>query len=550
MIYDLIKSRVQIMDVVRAKVELKKRGGDYIGICPFHSEKTPSFTVNNIKGFFYCFGCQAGGDVIGFVSHSTGMNYRDAAFKLANDYKIELPSSAAARQELDEFEKIYSVMELALEFYRKNLTTSAIKYLNSRGISDHIIEKFQIGYAPSGSALRKFLEAKGVPLLMMDKAGLIAKKEASVYEVFRERIIFPIRNNYNKLIAFGGRAIVDIQPKYLNSPETLVFKKSESFYGENFAYTSCYKSNQAILVEGYMDLIAMHGVGLSQTLATLGTAVNEKHLEKLWQVVDEIVMCLDGDEAGIRASKRVAELALPRLKANKSLSFVVLPKGSDPDDVIKEKGVVFLESALEGRIALSQMIWKMEVGSGNFASAESIAKLESKLLAHVQHIADALVAKSYKRFFNDQIWNLNRGKKAKAAAPKAIDEALASKDDFLEIALIALLIECPELFDDQDVLDQISKIEFSAKYANFISPGQIEILAKDIVPIIRKNNPGFSLSLSKSDPKKVFLKMSKKYNLVLLKRMYQELAKKDPKKFLEIYDSYKLQIDQLLAEDD
>ena len=299
-----------------------------------------------------------------------------------------------------------------------------------------------------------------------------------------------------------------------------------------------------------MDLIAMHCAGFSQALASLGNAINERHLDKLWQMVDEIIMCLDGDEAGIRASKRVAEMALPKLKANKSISFVILPKGLDPDDAIKEKGAAFFASILQNRSALSQMIWMFELGNATFSSAEAVAKLESRLIAHVQNIVDPLVAKSYKRFFNDKIWNLGRSKKAKLVTQKGFDDYMTSKDDFLEIALIAVLIECPDLFEDKDVAEQISKMQFSSKYSQFITFEQIGILAKEITPIIQKNNPGFLSSLSKSDPRKVFLKMSQKYNLMLLKRKYSELAKSDPKKFLEIYDSYKLQIDQLLRDDD
>jgi DNA primase len=551
MIYDLVKNRVQISDVVRTKVELKQRGSDYIGLCPFHSEKTPSFSVNNFKKFFYCFGCHAGGDVISFISQLTGLSYRDAAFKLAQDYRIEIPSSAALKQELDEFDKVHSVLELALEFYQRNLGADAIKYLNNRGISQSIIEKFQIGYAPGHGALRKYLEEKNVPLLMMDKAGLIAKKDSSIYEVFRERVVFPIRNNHNKLIAFGGRVLKDVQPKYLNSPETLLFKKSECFYGENLSYTSCYKNNRAILVEGYIDLIKMHGSGFTETLATLGTAVSEKHLERLWVNVDEIILCLDGDDAGLRASKRVVELALPKLKSNKHISFVMLPSGFDPDEFLKNKGKAQMESLIQNRLELSKMLWLIESSDGNFSSAESIAKLESKLSGHVQIITDGLVAKSYKRFFNDQIWALSRSKKTSTRVLQEYSSKADSvNEDMLEITLIALLILCPNLFDDDEVCQKIKEVEFSSKHADFINSKQIGILEADILPKIHKANPGFSLSLTKTNPKQVFLKMAKQCGLLALKKTYTTLSENDPKKFLENFKSYKIEVDKLLGDDE
>jgi DNA primase len=551
MIYDLVKNRVQISDVIRTKVELKQRGSDYIGLCPFHPEKTPSFSVNNFKKFFYCFGCHAGGDVISFISQLTGLSYRDAAFKLAQDYRIEIPSSAALKQELDEFDKMHSVLELALEFYQRNLGADAIKYLNNRGISQSIIEKFQIGYAPGHGALRKYLEEKNVPLFMMDKAGLVAKKDSSIYEVFRERVIFPIRNNHNKLIAFGGRVLKDVQPKYLNSPETLLFKKSECFYGENLSYTSCYKNNRAILVEGYIDLIKMHGSGFTETLATLGTAVSEKHLDRLWVNVDEIILCLDGDDAGLRASKRVVELALPKLKSNKHISFVMLPSGFDPDEFLKNKGKAQMESLIQNRLELSKMLWLIESSDGNFSSAESIAKLESKLSAHVQIITDSLVAKSYKRFFNDQIWALSRSKKTSTKVfQEYSSKADSVNEDMLEITLIALLIMCRDLLDDQDVSQKIKEVEFSSKYADFINSKQIGILEADILPKIHKANPGFSLSLTKTNPKQVFLKMAKQYSLLALKKTYTTLSENDPKKFLENFKSYKIEVDKLLGDDE
>jgi DNA primase len=546
MLYDLIKNRVQVSEVVSKKTDLKKRGTDYIGLCPFHSEKTPSFAVNDFKKFFYCFGCHVGGDVISFVAQTSGLGYKDAALKLASEYRIDVPSSTSVRQELDEFDKIHSTLELALEFYRKNLTHQGVEYLSNRGISQDVINKFEIGYAPAQGYMRRALEARGVALLMLDKAGLMAKKDQSLYEVFRERIIFPIRNSHNKIIAFGGRAIKDVQPKYLNSPETLLFKKNEVFYGENLAYTSCYKNNRAFVVEGYMDLIKMHINGFTETVATLGTAVNEKHLEKLWSLVDEIIMCMDGDGAGARASKKVIEIALPKLKANKYISFIMLPEGCDPDDVLSNRGCAYMEMLIQGRLELSKMIWAGETSATETGSPELIAKLEAKLQGYVGHIKDDIVAKNYKRFFSDQLWSLSR-KKTKSGSSSVASKPLAkAPNNIFEITLIAILIKYPELLADAQISEKINQLEFSAYFAKFLNADQISSLESEILPIVQKTNPSFFIGLEKEDPKQVFFTIAKRMQLVLLQENYKKLAQNDPKKFLEFYNSYKAEVDKLL----
>jgi DNA primase len=546
MLYDLIKNRVQVSEVIGKRVDLKRRGTDHIGLCPFHSEKTPSFTVNDFKKFFYCFGCQAGGDVISFISQISGFSYKEAALKLASDYKIDIPSSASVRQELDEFDKIHLTLEAALDFYRKSLNHEGVSYLNNRGISLEIIRKFEIGYAPAHGGARRALENKGISLLMLDKAGLIAKKDQSLYEVFRERVIFPIRNSHNKIIAFGGRALKDVQPKYLNSPETLLFKKNEVFYGENFAYTSCYKNNRAFVVEGYIDLIKMHINGFTETVATLGTAINEKHLDKLWSFVDEIVICMDGDDAGARASKKVIDIALPKLKANKYMSFVVLPEGCDPDDILSDKGAAFMKTLVQNKVELSKMIWSSEVSSTKTTSPELIAKLEAKLHGYVSHIKDDLVVKNYKRFFNDQLWALARNKN-KTTAPVIAANSAPNKlpSDILEITLIAILIKCPELLEDKQIIQSISQLTFPANYAKFLNTGQIKSLEPEILPIVQSANPSFFTSLEKFDPIQVFLKMAKQIQLAILQDKYKKLIKGDPERFLEFYNAYQDEVTKI-----
>ncbi|MBP7190396.1 MAG: DNA primase, partial [Rickettsiaceae bacterium] len=327
--FESVRNRVYVSDVVRRNVMLTKRGVEYTGLCPFHDEKSPSFTVNDIKRFYHCFGCGAHGDVIRFVSETSGLSYKDAAIKIAQDNGIEIPKLSPKEEEIyKEIDQIHNVLDLACDFFKKNLTSKALEYLTSRSINSSIISDFSLGFAPSGGALQKYLESKKIPLMMMSKAGLVNKGEdGKLYEIFRDRIIFPIKNIYGKIVGFGGRTISDAMPKYLNSPETIVFKKNETLYGEDKAIGEAYKKGNVIVVEGYMDLIALHSAGFKNSVASLGTAVTSGHISKLWRSADEIIICLDGDAAGIRACSKVIDNVIPEVSYNKKVSFVVLPSG-------------------------------------------------------------------------------------------------------------------------------------------------------------------------------------------------------------------------------
>ena len=271
--YDLIRYQINISDIVRQKVNLNKKGSEYTGLCPFHIEKSPSFTVSDAKKFYHCFGCGAHGDVIKFMSQLSGLSYKEAAIKLANDNNIPLPKLTKEQEHIyEESDEIYNILELAVEFFTNSHNEYTLNYLNKRGIDEKIIQQFSIGFAPGGNKLQQYFDSKSIPLLSLVKAGLAGKREDSrIYEVFHDRIIFPIRNIYSKIVGFGGRVITDIQPKYINSPETLVFKKSDILYGENVAITASYKKNYAIIVEGYLDVIALHKAGYIESLASLVT---------------------------------------------------------------------------------------------------------------------------------------------------------------------------------------------------------------------------------------------------------------------------------------
>jgi len=465
--YNQIRNQVRISDVIRQRVALAKKGSEYSGLCPFHSEKTPSFTVNDQKRFYHCFGCHAHGDVIRFVSETRGMSYPEATLALAGENGIEIPKMTREEKKLyDEADQIYSVLELAKNFFMSELTQDAREYLHKRGISDEIIKKFSIGYARGKGHLQEFFKKKSIKEEDLIKSGLVGRDQnGRIYEVFSERIIFPILNIYNKVVGFGGRVMGDSMPKYLNSPETLVFKKGETMYGENFATSAAYKKNHFIVVEGYMDVIALNIAGFEETVASLGTSVTEKHLEKLWRSSDEIVICLDGDSAGIRASNRLIDMSLPHISYDKSISFVELPDNLDPDDIIKKGGSNLLDKLLAQKKTLSEMIWKTEYQGKSFTSAESKAALEKKLENYAKQINDHSLASSFRRYFKEQVWNnlisnKKQGSNYKATGYKnkpnlTFSKNLLAIDNFsekevLENTICDFILKFPEIINSSD----------------------------------------------------------------------------------------------------
>ena len=315
---DEIRARVPLEGVIGKRVRLVRRGRELIGLCPFHKEKTPSFTVNEEKGFFHCFGCGAHGDVIGFLMRDEGLPFPEAVERLAGDAGLALPARdprAEAREK--ERHSLYGVVEAAAAWFESELAgprgAAARRYLDARGVDEETRAHFRIGFAPdSRTALRTKLEGDGVPEAMMLSAGLVIAPEdgGTPYDRFRGRIIFPICDRRGRVVAFGGRALGERQPKYLNSPETPLFAKGSLLYGQHLAAPAARKANRVIAVEGYMDVIALHQAGIAEAVAPLGTALTEQQLEALWRLAEDPVLCFDGDEAGARAAARAVERAL------------------------------------------------------------------------------------------------------------------------------------------------------------------------------------------------------------------------------------------------
>ncbi len=412
-----LRSHFLMSEVVGKRVALKKHGREYQGLCPFHQEKTPSFTVNDEKGFFHCFGCGAHGDAIEFVRKHDRLSYPEAIESLARDAGIPLPAISHEETKRAEQEKtLHDVMEAACAWFEKQLVEPAgaiaRDYLQRRGLQPETLRTFRIGYAPDDrNGLHQHLSKLSFPTALQVEAGLIIVPEGggAAYDRFRGRAIFPIRSASGKIVAFGGRLIAANTtqknlPKYLNSPETPLFKKGEMLYNLDLAKRPAREANLAVVMEGYMDVVSSAQSGISYAVATLGTAVTPEHLRLLWQNAKEPVMCLDGDAAGMRAMMRTAEVALPLLQPGYSLRFAVLPKGEDPDSYVQKHGKAAFERLLVTSRRLSQLLWEMLSPNYQLDLPEGRAALEEALKKMTDKIQSPSVRQHYSAHFRRQIW--------------------------------------------------------------------------------------------------------------------------------------------------
>ena len=407
-----LRDRVRVTDVVGRKVKLVRRGRNHLGLCPFHNEKTPSFNVNAEKGFYHCFGCGVHGDVITFVMETEGLSFPEAIEKLAGDAGMPLPARDARDEEREKARRsLYDVMELAAVFFQHELQGSrgvkARAYLDGRHLTGAPVEPFRLGFAPdSRSALKDHLTAKGVSVEEMVEAGLLIAPDdgGAPYDRFRGRAIFPIMDAKGRVIAFGGRTLdPDGKPKYLNSPETPLFKKSAVLFNFAPARKACANRAMLIAVEGYVDVIALVAAGFEGAVAPLGTALTEEHLQMMWRIEPEPVLCFDGDAAGIKAAQRGIDLALPLLEPGQSLRFALLPEGQDPDDLIRAQGAGAMQAVLDEAVSLSEMLWRREIGSADLSTPERRAGAERDLMKHIDGIAEPKVREHYRTAMRERL---------------------------------------------------------------------------------------------------------------------------------------------------
>ena len=465
---DEIRTRVPLEGVIGKRVRLARRGRELLGLCPFHQEKTPSFTVNEDKGFFHCFGCGAHGDVIGFVMRDEGLSFPEAVERLAGDAGLALPArdpraEAREKQRLSLFE----VVEAAATWFEAELAGSrgkaAREYLEGRGVDEATRATFRLGFAPdSRSALRTKLEKDGVTKAMLLEAGLVIAPDDGrpPYDRFRGRLIFPICDRRGRVVAFGGRALGDGQPKYLNSPETPLFAKGSLLYGQHLAAPAARKAGQVIAVEGYMDVIALHQAGISQAVAPLGTALTEQQLEGLWRLADDPVLCFDGDEAGKRAAGRAVERALPKLSAKRSLRFATLPAGEDPDTMVRDRGARAMAEIVDAAIPLSDQLWAMAVGGRALETPEARARINRQLQEQIERIPDQDLRYRYLEDFRRRLRLPWQGRKQGGPPPTFAPEPPVRRGAALgpgpqgdpqprERTLLQTLLDFPDLLIEQ-----------------------------------------------------------------------------------------------------
>ena len=423
--FDELRDRTSLARVVGRKVVWDARKsnpgkGDMWAPCPFHQEKTASFHVDDTKGFYYCFGCHAKGDAIRFVRETENAGFMEAVEILAREAGMQMPArDPEAQERADRRTELAGVMEQAVQYFRLQLKTAAgagaRDYLDSRRMPDATQEQFGIGFAPDARrGLHAHLTGKGVAPDLIIEAGLCAQPEdgGAPYDRFRGRIIFPIRDPRGRAIALGGRAMdPNARAKYLNSPETPLFDKGRCLYNHGPAREAAGKGQPLIVAEGYMDVIALVGAGFGAAVAPLGTAITEDQLRLLWRIAPEPVIALDGDTAGLRAARRLIDLALPMLEAGKSLRFAIMPEGLDPDDLIRARGRGAMQAVIAAARPMVSLLWQRETEGRVFDSPERRAGLDKALRAAIGRIPDTSVRGHYGEEIKRLRWELFGGQR-------------------------------------------------------------------------------------------------------------------------------------------
>ncbi len=460
---DEIRTRLPVSDVVGRRVRLVRKGREHSGLCPFHNEKTPSFTVNDDKGFFHCFGCGAHGDVIGFTMRIDNLSFPEAVEKLAGEAGLEMPRfTPQERARAQRQQTLHEVVEAACVWFQKQLESPAGKpglaYLRGRGLTAETIAKFRLGYAPDArQGLKAALKTAGIEESLLLEAGLIVRPDdgRDSFDFFRGRVIFPIMDARGRVVAFGGRILGDGQPKYLNSRDTPLFDKGRTLYALDKARAGVAGGAgrtpaQLVVVEGYMDVIALHEAGFAGAVAPLGTAITESQIEILWRLAPEPILCLDGDAAGQRAALRAAERVLPLLKPGFSLRFATLPPSDDPDSLIRRHGSAAMAQVLESARPLVDLVWDAEAASRPLDTPERRAGLEARLKERIRLIADRGVQQQYfQSLIRERLWTTVRPRRfggSPSPAPALRYSGLVTVRDG-EI-LLATLINHPALIHE------------------------------------------------------------------------------------------------------
>lgn len=487
---DELRSRLTLSDVIGRKVSLKRTGREYSGCCPFHNEKTPSFTVNDDKQFYHCFGCGAHGSVIDFVMNHDNLSFIEAVEALAAEANMQVPkASPEAVKKANLAKSLHALLEDATKWMEAQLRAPenepAYKYVRDRGMSEEQLSSYRIGYAPGDrQAIRQALNAKGYTDKQMIEAGVLRPpgKDGQPYAFFRDRIMFPVPDRRGRVVAYGGRILPDhLRPpetgdytpaKYMNSSDTPLFHKGRMLYGEPHARQAAIDGEPVIVVEGYVDVMACAKAGYKGAVAPLGTALTEDQVTLLWKMIpqDEKVpiLCFDGDNAGRRAAVRAVERILPQIKPNHSARIAFLPEGQDPDSLINAQGAKAFKAVLDSALSLNDFIWQHYTRGKNLNTPEARAGLSHMLEQEALKIPDRDVQYYYRQDFRNKIrkafssykqdWKTGR---AQSAGGTSIRRPSFSKRRLIEAALLAALINHPHLIEE--VEEQLGSINVMDK---------------------------------------------------------------------------------------
>jgi DNA primase len=428
----ILRERIELSSVIEKKIKIINKGHTKVALCPFHSEKTPSFHINDSKGFYHCFGCGAHGDVVTFVMQTEHLSFIEAVERLAQDYGIELPQKIKwtpdAEREKNEIKDIYRVNEIVCDYFQKNLFAknglNCLQYYYKRGLNQEQIKLFRLGYSNNSyDDLIKYLKVNEIDDELMLKAGVVAVGERGNYDKFRNRAMIPVLDKQGKVIAFTGRVLdKDAMPKYMNSPETPIYHKSHVLFNYFFARDGIYKNKKAIMVEGNFDALSLFINGIENVVAPMGTAATVEQFLELWRSTDEIVVCFDGDIAGKKAGRRVADMLLSVITPIKTVKFALLPDNIDPDDFIRKYGKDAFEkliSSKESCYSLSEFLFRDRINllnidlKNNLITPEEKGRLQVEFDNIVKNISNQAVAKNFNFFFRGELFKITKfdGKK-------------------------------------------------------------------------------------------------------------------------------------------
>ena len=555
---DRLKSQVKISEIIAKKIPIKHQSsGKYIALCPFHKEKTPSFHIDDQKEFYHCFGCGAHGNIFNFIMETENLPFGEAVAKIADNYNIAIPyikTTELKPEEKEKKDRSYEIQEAICQFFENNLYDQsneyAIKYLYSRSLNKEIIRKFRLGFASKNpDKLLKFLKINKFSEQEILDSGVFSKNQNEIYCRFRNRIIFPISNNKKQIIAYGGRIMDDSMPKYLNSPETKLFQKRQNLYNFAEAKKEIYNKKYALLVEGYMDVISLDNYQIHNAIEPLGTSVTLEQLNILFHITNDIIVCLDGDEAGIRGAKRIINLALPIINANNNIKFAFLPDKMDPDDFIKKNGKKKMLEFLENSRNLSEILFQFEVDelsidiNDSYISPERKTILENNLKKKIELIQNNNTKRNFSQYYNNLLFFL--GKKKKTQQNKLTIKqnhinfnSNLDHDLILGLNILNLIVNFQELLQYKDEDINMLDINFDNELLENIKEEIFENIINQTFDIIKLQNfiKENTLNHNLLIEKKIFAKNNIKEQevaIIQIKTLYLKILHK------KIEDEYK-----------